>query len=243
MAKRSKKTVENPNLIGIASDLFNSVQSIDIPSTVNLQDCQNIYEDLTGKGLFDKCNGEIAWLKGKILNILKPIEKGKTGIAQQGEWKDFCESLSISPDTSENLRHINVRFTRNESRKLGYTEMVRTVRRKKTGNSGTTPKTKTTATVRIAGQTFARIPADLDAVLKVLTAAGDMDLATSIDEINNPAEVYGQCVQVLRHIEERARECVTEFEQRIDNIKQTDQQAEANGKTLDSREVVEAQIT
>ncbi len=111
-----------------ADALLDGLSWMDIPETATLDDCREAFESLDIYAhelrIFDKCRGETAWLQGAILNLVKPIEPGQKGIAKRGEWKPFIESIGVSDDDSERFRHINRRFTRNESRQLGYTEMI-----------------------------------------------------------------------------------------------------------------------
>lgn len=124
----AKSKTQNPNLLGVATDLLDSIGNIDLPKNADLKECHRLFrllsENDSALRVFDKCDGETRWLQGAILNHLFPIEKGKKGILKKGEYKVFREDFEIGEDTSMNLRHIHRRFDRLEARQLGYTKMV-----------------------------------------------------------------------------------------------------------------------
>lgn len=119
---------QNPNLIGFANALFDSIGLIDIPESADVKEYHRLFtllsENDSAFRVLDKYDGERRWLQGAILNILRPIEKGKQGILKNGEWGAFLKTFGIGEDTSANLRHIHRCFKRLEARQLGYTEMV-----------------------------------------------------------------------------------------------------------------------
>lgn len=135
-------------LRALAIESGESFEDVDIPSTASLDQFQLAYQSLdnydSAFDLFDKCRGEIYWLKGQILNVIKPIEPGKKGLAKRGEWLPFLKTIEVEPDTSEHLRHINRQFTRIQSRNLGYSKMIAMYKAdkklEKQGDDPATPK-------------------------------------------------------------------------------------------------------
>ncbi len=211
---------------------FDLPQDIIPKKGATLETCKTALQTIEAQfSILDTRMGWVGWLKGKTLAQAK-----SACLTEQKKFEDFCREIGIKRSTA--FLYIRIANHYKSARQVKGKTLTQLRDGSKTRSNSTSPRVKTTATVRTSKQSIARIPNDLDAVLKVLTAALGMDLGTNLDEIKDPAKVYGDCVKTLRHIEERARECVTEYEQRIDDIKQTDKQAEEKGLTLESREAV-----
>lgn len=180
-----------------ADALLDGLSWMDIPDTttidVTIEDCREAFESLDiyahELSIFDKCRGETAWLQGAILNLVKPIEPGQKGIAKRGEWKSFCKAIKISDDTSERLRHINNRFTRNESRQLGYTEMIGIYvaeRRIEKGKGESKPKPPITTTGNIAKSITGSVD-KLTEQTETIGKPGGLSVADNVDAIQKIA--------------------------------------------------------
>ena len=73
------------------------------------------YDDVADEQLkplahFEAVKGENLWLIGKILNKLKPIEKGKKGLLNKGGLPKLLKKLGRSKSWGENARKFSIVF-------------------------------------------------------------------------------------------------------------------------------------
>lgn len=134
----------NPKFFGLedwaATLVVPSIKTDDLADQVKRAEALRKVRDF-GQELLkaeDQSSGIIKWSLGSALNQLMPINRPRNSRKEcelaVGEWKMLLKSLDgMSSDTSELLRHIAVRFTREEAMSMGYSEMVNTYRRERRG--------------------------------------------------------------------------------------------------------------
>lgn len=188
----TKTTSPKHNFLGIATTAQEGVKAIKTPTLETLDDCQREFESLhSGGGLFEKASGEVAWLKGYVLNALRPIKpkKNETGIIKKGDWEKTVKELGISKATADLLRHINKRFSRSKARDMGYTEMVNKHREERAKN-------KPEGSQSGSGLTVANAEAKADKIVKAIEQL--CDGIAELPDLDKDADRSNKTLNALR---------------------------------------------
>lgn len=73
--------------------------------------------------VFDRSMGLTAWLRGNVLNQLKPVTPREKGICEHGDWQIVVTQLGYSDSSLELYRHCASTFSRHEAQQMGYKGM------------------------------------------------------------------------------------------------------------------------
>ncbi len=195
-------------------------------STETLAACRKELITLTAESnILDVKQGHLAWQKGKVLKQVKEL-----CAEERVKFEDFYDEFDLKRSTAYLWIRIFENYTEAEVKDKTLTQL----RDEATEKSSTDkPKTKNTATIRIAKQDITRLPQDLEAIGQSLKSAVDLPAASSLEEgEGGPVKLYSNCVSHLHTIIESANECITEYEQRIGDLQTRLHIAESKGLKL-----------
>jgi len=226
--------VENTADLTTTVSTINDFDETVIPNkSATVEQCKEALQQVGAQfSILDRKQGWMAWLKGKILICARDHACAGRGTR---EWKKFCEDVGIPKSSRCLFISIAEKYKKSQVTGKTLTELRNAINNGngKTGNNSTNSNVKS---VRVDRQTLSTLPRTLDTTLQVLDCAIKTELGNAQHEDDDPATVYGNCISTLQQIEQRARDCIAEFQTRIDNLKTVEGLADGKGLSLDSRE-------
>lgn len=170
------------------------VKAIDLPKSNTSAIFLGCWERLCAFD-FDISNGELAWLKGTLLNRQYHINPKKQGTLTKKQWAELRKTPLLNKHSDETIRNwkkVGDKFSRPQSRKLGLSEMYAKVRAEAAAARAARGKNPPPPPIRTATDKpvpIASFPDCWDVVFEQLEGMGRV--ANAPDRFDDPREKLG----------------------------------------------------